>query len=157
MLARAGPPHVARTSPPMVLISDVVSNDNNSGSVLMVKLNSFDFRCRNCLTFLAQHFLDEEGMATTPPSCSKWNLYRANTSRVSWVSTRLIQWQAIPLRARLGNKDLLADVNLSNWAASGWEGLGLVKVSSGTLLSVTLSKRTSEFQNSPTLFPPGLS
>ena len=41
-------------------------------------------------------------------------LNRARTSRVSGVSTRLMQWQDIPAKAKLGNMDLFDEVNLSN-------------------------------------------
>jgi hypothetical protein len=30
-----------------------------------------------------------------------------------------MQWQDMLAKARLGSKDLLAEVNLSNWAAAG--------------------------------------
>lgn len=63
ILDKAGPPQVRRISPPIVQISEVERRQRNYSSEVTVTLNRND---RNCFTFLAQHFLAEEGMATIP-------------------------------------------------------------------------------------------
>ena len=58
----------------MVQISEVERRESNSDSEVTVTLYRNALSWRNCLTFLAQHFLDEEGMETIFTSLSKWCL-----------------------------------------------------------------------------------
>ena len=87
----------------MALMSQVVRRESNSGFLFTVTLN------------ISIHMEELPYLhSPTLPSLSKLYLKRSKTLSVSGVSTRLMQWQDMPAKAKLGSRDLLAEVNLSN-------------------------------------------